>query len=94
MSPTRVRHEQENFGDHAHDRPDYLTKKKVAERCSVSSKTVGRWIQAGLPAIQVRPKGRLLIRIKDLADFLNIKRVAQSPSLDSLVEETLRELNN
>ena len=94
MKPKVVKHVQEKFVDHGHDSPDYLTKKKVATRCSVSSKNVGRWVQAGLPAIQVSPRGRLLIRAKDLADFLDTKRVAQSPSLDNVVEETLRELNN
>lgn len=70
----------------------YFTKKEAAFYSAVSVKTLSRWLQEGLPAIQVRRGGRVLIRLTDLDAFLNGKRVIQSTSLDNLVETTLREL--
>ena len=73
------------------DRKAYFTKTGVAHYCSVSVRTVGRWLQHGLPYIQATPGGRVLIRVGDLDFFLTTKSVVRTPPLDRVVEETLRE---
>lgn len=75
------------------DSRGFLTKKKAASYCSVSVKTLDRWLRGGLPSIQVTPGGYILIKTDDLEQFLNSKRVQRGALLDDLVKVTLKEMD-
>jgi excisionase family DNA binding protein len=50
--------------------PSLISVRSAAEHCSVSEATVRRWISAGtLPSLKVG--GRRLIRVDDLAEFVD-----------------------
>lgn len=66
----------------------YFTKKEAAFYCSISGKTLDRWLKTGLPSIQVTPGGRVLIRIEDLDHFLNTKKITRTSSLARVVVKT------
>lgn len=75
------------------DKKAFFTRNGAAHYCSVSVRTVGRWLQYGLPYIQATPGGRVLIRIEDLNHFLNAKSVKRTQPFDRMAEKTLREEN-
>jgi predicted site-specific integrase-resolvase len=75
------------------DSRGYLTKKEAAAVGRVSVKTVSRWLQMGLPYIQVTANGRILIKDEDLEQFLNSKRVQRGALLDDLVTQTMKEMD-
>lgn len=69
--------------------PDFLTIQQTAARHNISPRSVRRWIDRyGLPIVQVSPRGRVLIAVSDLQQFLTAHR-RPAVSLDRLVEETL-----
>jgi hypothetical protein len=58
----------------------------------VSERSVVRWLHEGLPSIQVRPRGRRLIRVADLDAFLASRRRVQGETLNQLVDDTAAKL--
>jgi excisionase family DNA binding protein len=46
----------------------YLTRREAADTARVSTKTIDRWIKAGLPVS--RPGRRVLIDMDDLLEFV------------------------
>ena len=50
-----------------------------------------RWTARGLPRYQARPRGKVLIRLGDIEQFLT-RQQTHKPDLDALVNETLAEL--
>lgn len=58
------------LGSPARIEPVRYTIPEIANRYSVSPATVTRWLQAGLPAKQLRPRARVLIRPEDVEHFL------------------------
>ena len=72
--------------------PGFLSLEHAAEFADVSVKTVKRWIERGLPKYQARPGSKVLIRPTDIERFLT-KKCNRPQELDSLVQETLKNLN-
>lgn len=54
----------------SHADPARFGIQEIAARYSVSHATVNRWLQAGLPAKQLRPRSKVLIRAEDVETFL------------------------
>jgi hypothetical protein len=71
--------------------PGYLSLKKAAAWADVSSKTVKRWIAAGLPVYQSMPGGKVLVKPQEIDSFLQ-KRQAPRVDVDALVNQTLKEM--
>jgi len=73
--------------------PGYLSLTEAALYAGISVKTLKRWIPRGLPTYQAGPREKILIRPADIDQFLT-RRQRQSPDLDILVDEVMREVNN
>jgi len=73
-------------------RPGFLSIERAARWSSVSTKTVRRWIEQGLPVYQAGPKTKVLIEPEHIRTFLT-KRQAERPALDALVDEVMGDLN-
>ena len=69
----------------------FLDIKTTAQWCSVSPRTIRRWISAGLPIFQASPRSKILLRADDVQAFLSRQRPPQS-DLDRLVAQTWEEL--
>jgi predicted site-specific integrase-resolvase len=69
----------------------FLDIERAAAWSSVSRRTMERWIQRGLRVYQAGPRAKVLIRCRDIEDFLT-KRQAPKPALDALVDATMKEL--
>lgn len=69
----------------------YLSIEGAAGYASVSTKTVRRWIQAGLPVYQGTTRGKVLIRPRDIDSYL-MRRQTPHVDLDALVEDVLSSL--
>jgi excisionase family DNA binding protein len=71
----------------------YLSIEGAAKYASVSTKTIERWIQGGLPVHQGTARGRRLIRPSDIDAFLTRK---QAPRLDlnAIVQEVIKGLDS
>jgi excisionase family DNA binding protein len=72
--------------------PGGLTVAQVAQRWSVSKRTVARWLSRGLQAYQERPGHAVRIRPADVEQFL--RRQTAHINLDELVKVTVRELTD
>jgi excisionase family DNA binding protein len=68
--------------------PGYLSIEDAARYASVSTKTIKRWIKAGLPVYQATSRGKLLMRSADIDAYLTRKQAPQ-PNLGAVVEEVL-----
>jgi hypothetical protein len=66
----------------------YLPIEGAAKYASVSTKTIQRWIKAGLPVYQGTIRGRVLIRPTDIDLYLT-RRQARQINLDAIVNEVL-----
>ena len=73
--------------------PGYLDLVESARYAgNVSQRTVARWLHEGLPSIQVRNRGRRLIRLADLDAFLCGRRQVLNKDLNRLVDSTMQDL--
>ena len=72
--------------------PGYFSFKGAGKWASVSTRTIARWAEDGLPTVQVVPRGRRLVRVQDLDVFLISKRSVHGKELNMLVDETAAEL--
>ncbi len=73
---------------HCTPQPGYLSIESAARWADVSSRTVKRWIKAGLPTYQAGPRGKVLVRPGDMDQFLTRRQVTK-PDLDAMVEEVM-----
>lgn len=69
----------------------YLSIDAAAVYASVSTKTIKRWIQAGLPVYQGTRRGKVLIRPSDIDLYLQ-KKTAPKVDLDAMVNDVLQDL--
>ena len=102
MSSQQLRSEKEDTQPRPHLRawasagcgtqPGYLSIEHAAEWADVSTKTIKRWIKAGLPTYQAGPRAKVLVKPIDIDEFLNRKQ-APTPDLGAMVEEALQGLN-
>ena len=72
----------------------YLPLTGAAEYASVSTRTIKRWIKAGLTVYQGSPRGKILIRPNDIDLYLQ-RKAAQKPTidLDGMVNQVLSDLS-
>ena len=70
--------------------PGFLPLDQAARWMGVSSRTIKRWIQKGLPKHQAGPRSKVLIRRGDLEEFLT--RTQCTPVLETLVEEVFKDI--
>ena len=77
------------------DRPVVVPRKcgrrGIASMYSVSSRTVTRWIEHGLPYSQESPGAKVLISPADVEEFLRPKRKAQL-DLNAMVQDVMTDL--
>jgi excisionase family DNA binding protein len=73
--------------------PGYLSIAGAAKYASVSTKTVKRWIQGGLPIYQGTARGKVLIRPSDIDMYLTRKQ-APHVDLDAIVKQVITDLND
>jgi hypothetical protein len=66
----------------------YFSIEGAAGYASVSTKTIKRWIQAGLPVYQGTTRGKVLIRPTDIDGYL-MRRQAPQVDLNTLVDDVL-----
>lgn len=69
----------------------YFSIEGAAGYASVSTQTVKRWIQAGLPVYQGTARRKVLIRAVDIESYLT-RRQAPHVDLDALVADVLSAL--
>lgn len=69
----------------------YLSLNTAAAYADVSTKTLRRWIAAGLPVYQGSTGGKVLVKPQDIDQFLTRRQVPQV-DINALVNETLREM--
>jgi excisionase family DNA binding protein len=72
--------------------PGYLSIEGAAKYASVSTKTIKRWIQGGLPAYAGTTRGKVLIRPSDIDLYLTRKQ-ASCIDLTAMVEEVMKGLS-
>ncbi len=70
----------------------YLSLAEAAEYCSVSARTLKRWIAAGLPTHQGTARGKLLLRVEEIDQFLT--RRSAKPDLDKMVDEVMADIRH
>ncbi len=68
----------------------YLSLPEAASYCSVSPRTLKRWIAAGLSTHQAVARGRLLLRVEEIDQFLT--RRSGKTDLDTMVDEVVAEI--
>lgn len=66
----------------------YISIAGASEYASVSTRTIKRWIKAGLPVYQGTPRGKVLIRPNDIDLYLE-KKTAPRQDLNAMVDEVL-----
>lgn len=69
----------------------YLSLRGAARYASVSSRTIKRWIRAGLPVYQGTLRGKVLIRPSDIDAYLT-RRQSRPSDLDAMVADVLVDL--
>ncbi len=69
----------------------FMSIETAAKWCDVSTKTIQRWIEQGLPKWQAGPRSKVLIRPEDIENFLT-KGEKTEEDLGRLVEEVIQEL--
>jgi predicted site-specific integrase-resolvase len=68
-----------------------MSLKDAAAWAGVSGRTIKRWIAAGLPMYQERPRSKILIRPEDIELFLT-KRQVPGPDLNAIVSQVITEM--
>ena len=68
--------------------PGYLSIEEAARYAGVSTRTIKRWIRAGLAVYQGTPRGKVLIRPTDVDTYLTRRQVPQV-DLNTMVEGVL-----
>ncbi len=71
--------------------PGFLSLEHAAEWADVSVKTIKRWIERGLPKYQAGPGSKVLIRPRDIEEFLSRYEAPQA-ELNGLVNEVMKRL--
>ena len=71
---------------------EYGTTAEIRKRYKASYSTLGRWLKRGLPSRQLSPKHKILIRFRDVEQFLGAPRQIRPDTLDGLVREVLEDL--
>jgi excisionase family DNA binding protein len=71
--------------------PGYLSLEDAARYASVSTRTMKRWIKAGLPVYQGTIRGKVLIRPTDVDAYLTRQQVPQL-DLNAMVDDVLLDL--
>ncbi|WP_447603818.1 helix-turn-helix domain-containing protein [Nitrospira sp. Nam80] len=71
--------------------PGFLSVKEAALWASVSTKTIQRWIERGLPIYQAGPREKVLIKPSDIERYLTRKQQAQL-DLNAVVDGVLAEM--
>ena len=81
--------------DDSDDRRDvaYYSRARAAIYANVSERTIDRWLDRGLPSYRSGPRTKILIRPDDIDTFLSRWRL-EKKSLDSMVDDVMRELGN
>jgi len=74
-----------------HLMPGFLPLAEAAAWSGVSTRTLKRWIEAGLPKYQAGPRSKVLIRPTDIEEYLT-RQQANPPNIDALVDEVVNEL--
>ena len=70
--------------------PAYVTLAGAAHHCAVSIRTIRRWLRIGLGFHQAGPRGKVLIRMSDLDQFL--VRQQKAHPLDADIEHVFHAL--
>ncbi len=70
----------------------FLSVSAAAAWAHVSSRTLRRWLRAGLPSYQPIPGGRIFLIASELERFIR-RRLHPQPVLDALVEGVMQELD-
>ncbi len=70
-------------------KPGYFPIMEAATYASVSTKTIQRWITAGLPVYQGTARGKVLIRPTDIDLYLTRKQARQI-DLDAIITDAVR----
>jgi len=73
----------------AYTPPGFMLLAEAAVWARVSTRTMRRWIDQGLPRYQAGPGGKVLIRPCDIEAFLERTK----PDLNAMVEEVLAGLD-
>ena len=71
----------------------YIGLTEAAQWASVSSRTLKRWMDQGLPFYQLGPRTKLLLRRGDIDVFLQ-RREKKIETFDSRLAEKLQELKD
>lgn len=69
----------------------YISIRGAADYASVSTRTIKRWVRAGLPIHQACHRGKVLIKPSDIDTYLQ-RKTAKTVDLDTMVNEVLRGL--
>ncbi len=69
----------------------FLSVAAAAAWANVSSRTLTRWLAAGLTSYQPTPRGKILITLSDLTQFV-VRRSRPRLELDRLVNDAAHEL--
>jgi hypothetical protein len=72
-------------------KPGYFPIMQAAKYASVSTKTIHRWINLGLPVYQGTTRGKVLIRPTDIDSYLT-RRQTRQVDLDAMVDEVLQDI--
>ena len=67
----------------------YVSIRDAADYASVSTRTVKRWVHAGLPVYQGCHRGKVLIKPSDIDTYLQ-RKTAPKVDLDTMVDEVLQ----
>ena len=69
----------------------FLSLRQAAKWAGVSTKTLKRWIARGLPKYQAGHRSKVLIRTRDIEEFLTRFETPQM-ELNGLVDEVMKDL--
>lgn len=76
---------------HDCDEVDKAGIRATARRNDVSTRTVGRWLQKGLPFFQAAPRTKILIRQRDVDEFLT-RQLKAHVDLNAMVDDVIKEV--
>jgi len=70
--------------------PEYLSLAELAQNCSVSKKTLMKWLRSGMPYYKV---GRLVrVNVSEFNVWMNQFRIGTSMDLDAILDQVMREV--
>lgn len=73
--------------------PGFLPLKEAAIWAGISTKTLKRWVEKGLPQYQGCSRGKILIKPSDIENFL-CRKEAIPQNLNKMVDDAFRELQS